>query len=124
MGVLGHFEHHFGYLGELCCLILGLLGSFLASFWLSWAVLGRLFGPSWPKLAQVGPRWLEKVDFLSLSCGGGHRVGSDKPEKSRSKPKFFSDAFLMSIFNQSFIDFGLRNSRFWGKIFQGFLDLK
>merc|ERR1712078_109594 len=48
----GTFLPHFGCLGMPFGLILAVLGRFWTSFWVSRGVLGRLFGPSWPKLAQ------------------------------------------------------------------------
>ena len=65
------------------CLILTVLGCLLVSFWLSWDALGPHFGSlgaSWGGfLAQVGPSWpkiAKKIDFLNLSSGFGHQVGT------------------------------------------------
>ena len=48
----GAFLRHFGCLGAPFGVILAVLERFWASFWVSWALLARPFGPSWPKLAQ------------------------------------------------------------------------
>ena len=98
VGVLGHFGHHFG---------------FLASFWPSWAVSGCLFGPSWPKMAQVRPRLRKKLRFLDLTCGLGRDLGSENLEKSMSKTTFFSDAFLTSIFIGFLLILGCEIQGFW-----------
>ena len=119
-------------------LIFALLGRLLASFWLSWgtfwphfgslgtpfgvilALLRRLGTPFWPKLAQVGPRWRKKLDFLSLISGSWHKLGAKNREKSMSKTTFFSDAFLTSIF----IDLLSISDSENGRFFDQFLNLR
>ena len=113
MDVLGHFGGHFGSLGAPFGLILALLGHLLASFGRSWGVLGRLFGPSWPKMAK-------KVDFCSLSSGSWHKLGPQNREKSVSKTTCFSNVFSALIFLDFSSNLGSKNGRFLGR----FLDLK
>ena len=98
MNILGYLGGHCGSLGAPFGLILALLGRLLDPFWLSWDVLGRLGTPFSPKLAQVGPRWQQKLDFLKLPCGCCLNLGTKNHEKSMPKTVFFWDAFLTSIF--------------------------
>ena len=125
--------------------LVGVLKHFSGSFWLSWAAfssnfgcLGKLFGlmlallgylgaPFWLKLAQVGRSWSKIPKKTSIF---GFKYGKLDPSWDRKTRKievktevFFGCVFDVDV-NQFFIDFGLRNSRFWGSIFQGFLDLK
>ena len=81
------FWPHFGCLGTPFGLILAVLGRFWTSFWVSRDVLGRLFGPSWPKIAK-------KIDFLNFISGSGTKLGpklglklAQDPPKSRPEPK-------------------------------------
>ena len=113
MNILGYLGGHFGSLGAPFGLILALLGKLVASFSLSWSLLGRPFGPSWPKMVK-------KVDFLNLSLRFGTQVGTQNGEKSMSKTMFFLDAFLTS----NFIDFSTNLDLSFRRILDRFLDSK
>ena len=129
--VLGHFGHHFGYLGKLFDPILALLGSVLASFWFSWETFWPHFGSlglSWAAfLAQDGTRWPKMAKKTSI-FGFALRTWKTFWDRKSKKIHVKNNVFFRCVFDVDFyrflIDFGLRNSRFSGSIFQGFLDLK
>ena len=91
MNILGHFGGHVGSLGVPFGLVFAPLGSFSASFWLSWGVLERLFSPSWPKsdqdteknldfwfyLAEVGSTWESKLRKIDVQSSVFFRCVSD-----------------------------------------------
>ena len=103
------FGPHFGRLGVLVGLILGLLG-------LSWSLWESLFGLSWPKLAQDS----EKTRFFEFDFRKLAQVGSQKSRKIDVK----NDVFFTCVFNidlyRFFIDLGLQISMF----FERFLNIK
>ena len=95
----GAFLRHFGSLGAPFGVILAVLERFWASFWVSWALLVRPFGPSWPKLAQDSEK--TSIFWIWLPAGGP-KLGA-KIEKKRCQERcFFQMRFchrFLSIFH-------------------------
>ena len=109
----GAFLRHFGCLGAPFGVILAVLERFWASFWVSWALLARPFGPSWPKIAKKG-RFFD-FDF---------RMWDPSWEPKLRKIDIKNDVFFRWVFDivfyRFFIDFGFQISTFFGSI----LDVK
>ena len=118
---LGMAGYQFG--ASRSSLILAVLRRLLVSFWLSWGVLGRLFGPSWPKLVQDN----KKNRFFEFNLQIWHQVGTQvgtqvglRPSKieaeKQKKSMLKNDAFSTSILE------GFRPH--FGKIFGRFFERK
>ena len=106
----GAFLRHFGCLGAPFGVILAVLERFWASFWVSWALLARPFGPSWPKLAQDSEK--TSIFWFQLAAGGP-KLGA-KIEKKRCQERCF---FQMRFWHRFVFIF----DRFWTSILDVFL---
>ena len=109
--IWGHLEAHLGLLESPFGFVLPLLVRFLALFWLSWVVLGRLRATFSPKLAQVGPSWPKipkKTSIFGFNFRKLAQVGTQKSKKIYVK----NDVFFGCVFDIDFfrflMDFGLR----------------
>ena len=112
----GAFLRHFGCLGAPFGVILAVLESFWASFWVSWALLARPFGPSWPKLAQDSEKsWFFWFEYLIWDPSWNQKLTNIDVKND----VFFRCVFVI-VFYRFFIDFGFQISTFFGSI----LDVK
>ena len=118
--------------------LVGVLKHFSGSFWLSWGAfsshfgcLGKLFGvmlallgylgaPFLLKLAQVGRSW-SKIPKKTSIFGFNLRRGTPSWDRKTGKIEVENDVFFTCVFDvdfyRFFIDFGLRNARFFVLIF-------
>ena len=109
----GAFLRHFGCLGAPFGVILAVLERFWASFWVSWALLARPFGPSWANLVKKGR-------FFDFNLRLGDPSWEPKSRKNDVKNDVFFRCVFVIVFYRFFIDFGFQISTFFGSI----LDVK
>ena len=95
----GAFLRHFGCLGAPFGVILAGVERFWASFWVSWALLARPFGPSWPKLAQDSEK---RSIFWFWLADVGPKLGAKIANNRHQERCFFQMSFwhrFLSIFH-------------------------
>ena len=98
----GFFLPRCGSLGMPFDLILTVLGRFWASCWVSWGLLGRPFGLTWPWLAQDS----EKNQFFEFNLRKLAQVGTQvgtPNRKKRCQNRFKIDVKKWYLFKHDFL---------------------